>query len=241
MLWERGSRNQGHYSVSSIWNAGLQHIFNLAEQLSPMNAKRVSLGFDLRVNPDFQRDNPSQDNQHLVPGLRSPICADPAVWVEPEEIESLTEGILPNFANPLHLAKSIDLLIDACRERGIRTFGLWPVCLTSFEANLVALEGRFGPGYFDNSLEEQVLLSDGWHLEGFDVVDLGGLTSGLKGCGYVEPKWSQFRDYFGDDLNPFGLFKEHSTASQFAEARGLEIREHAPFVVAGILTRKPIE
>jgi hypothetical protein len=66
---------------------------------------------------------------------------------------------------------------------------------------------------------------------GLDVLDLDGLISGLKGCGYVEPKWSQLRSYFGDALNEFALFKEHSTASQFADVRGSEIRKHAPFVV----------
>jgi hypothetical protein len=205
-----------------------------SKQLSPMNTRRVSLGFDLRVNPDLQGENPSQSNQHLVPGLLSPISADPSVWLETEEIESLTERILPDFANPLHLKKSIDLLVDACDRRGIPTTGLWPVCITSFESNLIALEGRFGPGYFDNRPEEE-LLSRGWHLLGFDVVDLAGLISGLKGCGYVEPTWSQLRNRFGGCLNEVGLFSGCSVASQFAEVRGLEIKAHAPFVVVGVL------
>jgi hypothetical protein len=202
-----------------------------------MNTKRVSLGFDLRVDPESQRKNPAQRNQHLVPDLRSPISVDPAVWVETEEIESLTEGILPDFANPLHLAKSIDLLVDACDKRSISITGFWPVCLTSFESNVIALAQRFGAGYFSNPPREEELLSHGWQLVGFDVVDLGGLISGLKGCGYIEPSWSQLRSYFGSALNEVGLFNDYSVASQFAEVRGIQIQEHAPFVVAGVLVR----
>src|ERR1700722_18942105 len=169
-----------------------------------MNTKRVSLGFDLRVNPDLQKENASQMNQHLVPELRSPISADEGVWVTTEEIESLTDGVLPDFVNPLHLSKNIDLLVDACAKRGISTAGLWPVCITSSESNVIALAARFGPAYFDNQLKEEDLLSSGWQLFGFDVVDLGGLISGLKGCGYVEPTWSQLRGYFGNALNEVG-------------------------------------
>jgi len=206
---------------------------------SSMNTRRVSIGFDLRVNPASQRENPSQENQHLVPDLRSPISADATVWLTTEGIESLTERILPDFANPLHLKESIDLLVKACDDRGISTTGLWPVCMTSAESNLIALNRRFGPGYFDDQPIEESLLSDGWQFMGFDVVDFDGLISGLKGCGYVEPTWSALRDCFGSSLNKFGLFSDCPAASSFAEVRGLEIRDHAPFVVVGVLARVP--
>jgi hypothetical protein len=205
-----------------------------------MEGKRVSLGFDLRVSPDLQLENPSQQNQRLVPRLGSPISADSSVWLAPEEVESLTEGILPDFANPLHLAKRIDQLIEACRKKGMSPIGLWPVCLTSFETNLVALNAQFGLGYFDNPEREEDLLSCGWRLMGFDVVDLKGLTSGLKGCGYVEPTWSALRNFFAGALNEIGLFRDSMVASQFSEVRGLQINEHSPFVVVGVLARDPI-
>jgi hypothetical protein len=131
-----------------------------------MNSKRVSLGFDLRVNPDLQAENPLQKNQHLVPELYSPVSADAMVWRETDEIESLTEGILPDFANPLHLAKSIELLVDACEERGIPTAGLWPVCITTLETNLIALAARYGPEYFESHPEEEEILSRGWRFYG---------------------------------------------------------------------------
>src|SRR5271169_3560210 len=120
-----------------------------------MDIKRVSLGFDLRVNPDSQKENPSQVNQHLVAGLRSPISADSNVWVTTEEIESLAEQILPDYANPLHLTKSADLLVAACAKQGISTAGLWPVCITGLESNVMALRERFGSEYFDNPPKEE--------------------------------------------------------------------------------------
>jgi hypothetical protein len=201
-----------------------------------MDIKRVSLGYDLRVNPNLQKENPSQVNQHLVPGLHSPISADANVWGTTEEIESLTGQILPDHTNPLHLKESADLL-DACAKQGIATSGLWPVCFTALESTLMALRERFGPEYFDNLPKEESLLSRGWQFLGFDIVDLDGLISGLKGCGYVEPTWSQLRDYFGNALNKVGLFTDCSVASESAEVRGLQIREHAPFVVVGVLVK----
>jgi hypothetical protein len=212
----------------------------LGRKIRHMNHKRVSLGFDLRVNPALQGENSSQVNQRLVPELRSPVSADPSVWLTTEEIRSLSLGVLPDFSNPLHLSKSIELLRDACQSRGVLTTGLCPICVTSYETDLIALIKRYGPGYFETRAEEGQLLSQGWQLRGFDVVDLDGLISGLKGCGYVEPAWSQLRNYFGVSLNEIGLFSDLSVASQFAEVRGLQIRDHAPFVVVGVLTHDPI-
>lgn len=205
-----------------------------------MNDKRVNLGFDLRVNPEVQEENPSQLDQRLVPNLRSPISADPNVWVTTAEIESLSQGELPEFFNPLHLSSSLGHLIDTCQRKHASTIGLWPLSLTCYETNLLSLVRRYGPGYFDNPIEENELLAQGWQFKGFDVVDLEGLISGLKGCGYTEPMWSELRNRFANSLNEMGLFSEISTASQFAEVRGLEIRAHAPFVIVGVLTQKSV-
>jgi hypothetical protein len=59
-------------------------------------------------------------------------------------------------------------------------------------------------------------------------------------CGYAEPLWSKLRDHFAVSLNEVGLFTSASFASQFAEVRGLEIPNHAPFVAVGILTRESV-
>src|ERR1700730_12578124 len=133
-----------------------------------MSIKRISLGYDLRVNPETQKANPAQMNQSLMSAPPNPISADQSIWPEPEQIESLMDGVLPDFANPLHLAKSIDLMLDACRQRGIPTAGLCRVCRTTDEANIVALIDRFGSGYFENQPEEENLISQGWQLRGFD-------------------------------------------------------------------------
>jgi hypothetical protein len=205
-----------------------------------MSRNRVSLGFDLRVNADLQGQNLSQQDQRLISAPYIPISADPSVWSETEEIAALMEGTTRDFVNPLHLAKSIDLLLDACSRRGISTTDLRPVCLTTYESNIIALDDRFGPGYFSDRPREEELLSLGWTHMGFDVVDLNGLISGLKGCGYVEPTRSQLKEYFGGALNNVGLFDNNTMASQFAEVRGLQIRAHAPFVVVGLLVHNHI-
>src|SRR5580704_3143126 len=190
-----------------------------------MAPRRVSLGFDLRVNPELQEwDDECRRKQRLVPPLARGISADPSVWNEGGEIGALWEGVLPDYANALYLAKRMDLLLDECRKRSISTSGLVPTCVTSAQSNLVALTERVGPGYFDFAPEEEELLSGGWRLAGFDIVDLSGLISGLKGCGYREPTWSQLRGFFGSALNENGLFGDYQTASHFAEVRGLQIR-----------------
>jgi hypothetical protein len=175
-----------------------------------------------------------------MPQVTSPISADPSVWAEPSEIEYLTEGVLPPFANPLCLAKSIDLLTKACEERGISTGALWPVCVTSSDAIVIPLIERYGPGYFENLPREEDLRACGWQFLGFDVVDLRGLISGLKGCGYLEPSWTQLRNYFGGELNEVGLFKDQMTAFEFAQARGAQISQHAPFIAMGIFKNTPL-
>lgn len=201
-----------------------------------MDSKRkISLGFDLRTNPSLQPESPLQGNQHLVPFARNPISADPSVWMRPDGIDALCNSTMLDFLNPLTLATSINLLVTECNNQRIRIRGLSPVCITSDETNVIALSDRFGSDHFENLKTEDEVLSLGWKHLGFDVVDLSGLISGLKGCGYVEPSWSKLRNYFASGLNEVGLFIESSVASQFAEVRGLQIRDHAPFVVVGLL------
>jgi len=201
-----------------------------------MHPKRVSIGFDFRVTPTSLPEGVPQD-QLLVPSLRSPVSADPNVWLEPASVESLMQDVTTQFINPLHLAKSVEVLADAVRVRGFSISDALPVCLTTWDTNVLALIARFGSGYFEYQAAEEELLSSGWQHLGFDAVDLDGLISGLKGCGYIEPNWSRLRERFGSSLNEIGLFNTFESASRFAEVRGLEIRAHAPFVPVGILTR----
>ena len=197
--------------------------------------KRISGGFDMRTRVELQKEDPRQVDQYLVPELRNPISADPWIWTRTVEMDSfIAEG---NISYPLGLLDKIDELTAKLRARGITTVNMSPVCLTISEANAIAFERQFGPGYFDNAPREEDLVSRGWRLMGFEPVDLSGLTSGLKGIGYVEPSWSHLRSYFGGTLNEVGLFGDEATAYRFAEVRGLQIRAHAPFAVVGLLTK----
>jgi hypothetical protein len=242
VLLEQRWRHLWGHATAAAGNAELQHLSELAYELRVlMNNKRFSLGFDLRMNPKSQKRNLSQQAQYLVPELDNPISADSSVWVEPAGIESLMQGaVLPGFSNPLHLAKSMDILIGTCITRGVSVTGLQPICVTTSVANVITLVEQFGPGYFDADANEEDIVCRGWQFMGYDVVDFRGLISGLKGCGYREPSWSQLRDYFGSTLNEVGLFGDKSAAVQFAETRGLQIPAHAPFVIVGVLTQAPL-
>jgi hypothetical protein len=205
-----------------------------------MTMDRISLGFDLRVNPGVDQPNGLGDARFLDPLNSSRISADPSVWLASDRATDLWGTNLPHFLNPLRLAGDTNRLLDAYNREGIDTSELYPLCITSAPGIAVSLRQRFGAGYFDHKLGEEELVSAGWHFRGFDVVDLDGLISGLKGCDYREPAWSQLRTIYAEHLNEDGLFFHALTASQFAEVRGLEIRQHAPFVVVGLLSHPPL-
>jgi hypothetical protein len=120
-------------------------------------------------------------------------------------------------------------------EHGIATVGFTSVCLTISGETAAALSEDHWADHFAVALREEDLLLRGWRFLGFDVAELNGLCSGLKGCGYKEPLWSQLRARFGGALNDVGLFSDATIASQFAGIRGLEIPSHAPFEVVGVL------
>ena len=205
-----------------------------------MRANRVSLGFDLRVDPKMTHQDKARDRAFLDPQRRNPISADPGVWPMSQEAAERWSGLLPDFLNPLYLAANLDSLAHAYERERFSVSSLIPLCITSDPTISISLNKRFGPGYFEHQIDESDLLSAGWQFRGFDVVDLDGLISGLKDCDYSEPTWSQLRRYYGEHLNDEGLFFDAHVASRFAEVRGLEIRQHAPFVVVGILVRDPI-
>jgi hypothetical protein len=219
----------------------MQFLPVLACELRGDMTKRVSCGFDLRVNADLQETDPRQWDQFLLGrDKRSLISADTRVWSVPDDVDSLLQDSIRKFWNPLGLSKDLDMLLSACRELSIPVAGLLPVCLTVTEELVATLVKWSGPEYFDNAPSEDDLLSTGWRFLGLDVVELNGLTSGLKGIGYKEPSLSELRKRFGGALNEVGLFSDESIAAEFAKARGIEIPSHAPFDVVGILVHDPI-
>ena len=197
----------------------------------------ISIGFDLRVEASASTVWP---DQMLDPRNQSAICADSNVWQTPPEIESSMGGVLSDSMNPLYLYKSLASLRSVCA--GLTTFDKrWLfVSITAHPAVVSCLTHRFGPGYFDEYQKEAHLQLTGWRHMGFDVVDLDGMVSGLKGCGYKEPALSDLRTYFLDSLNQSGLFCSASDAAMFAQARGLQVRDHSPFIVVGVLTHDSV-
>jgi len=186
--------------------------------------------------PESQEGTELGGRGFLDPSKVNPISADPSVWLRSEDVGERWTGLLPDFLNPLYLSSDLNRLCEAYASEGLATSDLLSLCVTVDPNILFSLSQRFGPELFLKRYREDELICSNWRLRGFDVVDLDGLISGLKGCGYREPFWSRLRSSFGDKLNDDGLFFDVLNAYQFAEARGLEIRQHAPFVVVGLLT-----
>jgi hypothetical protein len=202
--------------------------------------KYISGGFDLRLRIELVPDEPWFADQCLVPEIRNRISADGMVWPPPEAVSDFYFSNLISY--PLGLLNDLDELLAALHERGVTTVNLTPVCLTISEANVVVLCQKGWAYHFENAPTGEKLLACGWRFLGFDIVQLdGGLCSGLKGCGYIEPSWSQLRARFGGALNEVGLFSDDTIASQFAKVQALEIPEHAPFEVVGILVHDPLK
>jgi hypothetical protein len=198
----------------------------------------ISIGFDFRAEPSPCERASLRSDQMLDPHNQSPVCADASVWRRPTEVaSSIYGGVLSDLMNPLYLYKNLPSLRRAY-DRLTSLDERWPsVSITAHPAVASYLTQRFGIGYFDEYQREVDLLSTGWQHMGFDTVDLDGMVSGLKGCGYAEPALSDLRIHFLQRLNQYGLFASALDAAMFAQTRGLQIRDHSPFVVVGVLSR----
>lgn len=194
-------------------------------------------GFDLRVPVESLPDDPSLVHQWLVPTNRNRISTDAMTWPIPEEV-SKYERETP-WSYPLGSPNNFSDLLSDLHKRGVVTLNFTPVCLVISEVAVAALSKEGWAYHFSEAPRMEELLTWGWRFLGFDIAELNGLCSGLKGCGYEEPSWSQLRERFGAALNEVGLFRDATIASQFAELRGLEIPSHAPFEVIGILIHDP--
>lgn len=201
--------------------------------------KRISGGFDLRTRIDLQVEDLRQRDQYLIPEHRIPISADPWIWDRPDTVDSYLLKEPESY--PMGLRNNLRKLLTDLHEEGIVFSDVSLVCLLIFGRALSELSRQFGESYFADAPTEGELLASGWRFLGFDVVELNGLTSGLKGIGYREPLWTQLKAEFGSALNDLGLFGEERPALQFAEIRGKEIPEHAPFDVVGLLVHDPFE
>jgi hypothetical protein len=194
-------------------------------------------GFDLRVSLESLTDEPTLQKHWLVPANQNRISADAMVWPMPEEVSRFYQETPRSY--PLGCLNNFSELLSALRERGVATMNYTPICLTISEASVQTLRKKGWAYHFSGASRMEDLVKLGWRFLGFDVAELNGLCSGLKGCGYTEPSWSQLRARFGSALNEVGLFHGPTIAGKFAQIRGLEIPNHAPFEVVALLVHDP--
>ena len=219
------NRDAGHATVFSIHFAGC----GMTEYYSG--------GFDLRIPVEALPDDPSLADQWLVPENRNRISTDAMTWPMPEEVSKYCEET--QWGYPMGCINNFSELLSDLHKRDVVTANFTPVCFTISEVTVEALSRDGWAYHFSEAPKMEDLLAWGWRFLGFDVAELNGLSSGLKGFGYIEPYWSQLRARFGSELNEVGLFRDAAIASQFAELRGSEFRSHAPFDVVGILVHDP--
>jgi hypothetical protein len=199
--------------------------------------ERRACGFTLRLNPSGIAEEPWLRSQLLIPEKANIISADSLTWPQPKELQDLHHED-PDW-HPLGIDTDFEEMLEKLHKRGVCTEGLVPLCITVSVETIAASERLRGPWVAQYPHEEELIASD-WRFLGFEPVELNGLTSGLKGIGYKEPSWSQLRVQFGGALNEVGLFTDAAIAAEFAKMQGIEIPEHAPFDVVGILVHDPL-
>ncbi len=167
--------------------------------------RRLCLGFDLRVREETRPELSSQHfDERYDPCHRATVSGDPNVWRRRKDIEALLNDNVGSLSNPLTLARSLDDLLSACKDRDIAPEDMVSIALTCGESNLIALEQRFGNGWFEQSQDELLLISAGWKFGGFDILDLNGLVSGLNGTGYKPDMARAFFACFSNFLSDRG-------------------------------------
>jgi hypothetical protein len=194
-------------------------------------------GFDLRIPVEALPDDPLLAGHWLVPTNRNRISTDATAWPMPEEVFKYC--VETPWSYPMGCINNFSDLLSELHKRGVVTANFTPVCFTISEVTVEALCKDGWAYHFSEAPRMEDLLTWGWQFVGFDVAELNGLSSGLKGFDYIEPSWSQLRARFGCELNEVGLFRDAAIASQFAKLRGSEFRSHAPFDVVGILVHNP--
>lgn len=205
-----------------------------------MKFQRLCLGYDLRlpIQSSSWVAPPHLDSQCLAPrGFQ--LSADPNVWPSTTEVSELICDQIGTLANPLCLASDIDLLIKTCKDKGINTDEMLAVAFTCLEENFIPLNERYGgPGWFKSSKSEDDMRNFGWEFVGFDILDLNGLISGLSGCEYKPESKQKLYANFANALNDLGLFNSNILALRFANVRGLQIPQHAPFTPVGVWIKR---
>jgi hypothetical protein len=201
---------------------------------------RKSLGFDIRV--PMSKLSKSQTEVNIIRssgmlglGIKYILSADPAVWPRISFLEQYNE--FNDFVNPAGLINNIETFVSIINNCAIDMDHSIGLCLTIEETTGQMLELLFPKGMLDLNISEQILIRYGWRRIGFDIVDLMGMISGLSGCEYKEKSRRIMESKFNNAINEYGLLKTCQAARLFSEARGLTIRDHAPFVVLGILVQ----
>lgn len=198
-----------------------------------MYTDEICIGFDCRINERRQSARPALSSKQILSRQLYPLSGDPLVWPRPDGAEIIADAGTGN--NPLGLAQSAEL-VNQMSQRLETISGEVPqiIALTCAAVCVDVIEEKFGPGWFNKELTSGMLHRNGWVLLGFDVLDMQGLISGVSGCGYSEAAREMMLKRFHKALNSRGLFASHRLASEFATARGLQIRAHAPFVPVSI-------
>ena len=149
----------------------------------------ISGGFDLRVPIESVGDDVTLDDQFLVPELRNRVSTDPLVWPRPTEVSEIHASEIRSF--PLGVPSDLGDIVTALYERGLSGIMVTPVALVVSDITVAELCRGGWVSHFENARQQDDLSREGWHYVGFDVAELNGLCSGLKGYGYKQPLWSE--------------------------------------------------
>lgn len=103
---------------------------------------RKCIGFDLRVRPSLQIDDPSRASDWLQLANHNPISIDRSVWHRWSDVDFFTDKLRPGFYYPLNLAGEIERPLAMARAMNADLLDMQAACFTLSPEGIVLLSAR---------------------------------------------------------------------------------------------------
>lgn len=201
------------------------------------------IGFSLNIFPELCAKEiwtlSNRQRYLLNSKIFQPLTADEMMWpsLKEDELKEVFDVFIKQTGHSVeHLHNSINLLKYIPDSWFHYSAEIWVTIgwLMAFSVeNKKAEELQHVYGKLNiTGKEVEDIISDGWILVGYDIVDDGSI-SGLANCSYKSGEKERLSSYV-PLLNQYGLFNSYVHANEFCEKTNERVPEHAPFCIQGI-------